>query len=103
MLTLVTMADLLERLPSPDRLREVSVALAVPDVAMSPEDDPDDRLFRFDPRDPSGVALASMDHGFRRSLLHRLHRRRSLRLGLRVRVPDEPFHADTCSTLAGTP
>ncbi len=57
------MADLLDRLPSPDRLRELSVALAVIDVAMSPEDDPDDRYFRFDPCDRSGVALASMDNG----------------------------------------
>src|SRR4051812_48304455 len=57
------MADLLERLPSPDRLRALSVVLAVLDVAMSPDDDPDDRYFRFDPRDPSGVALASMDNG----------------------------------------
>lgn len=57
------MADLLERLPPPDRLRELSVALAVLDVAMNPEDDPDNRYFRFDPHDPSGVALASMDNG----------------------------------------
>ncbi|GAA2151564.1 hypothetical protein FHX52_0552 [Humibacillus xanthopallidus] len=57
------MADLLERLPSPHRLRELSIALAILDVAMSPEDDPDDRYFRFDPRDSSGVALASMDNG----------------------------------------
>jgi hypothetical protein len=62
-LSLVTIADLLERLPSPDRLRELSVALAVLDVAMSPEDDPEDRYFRFDPRDASGMALASMDNG----------------------------------------
>ena len=59
----MTMADLLERLPTPVRLRELSVALAILDVAMSPDDDPDDRYFRFDPRDPSGVALASMDNG----------------------------------------
>jgi hypothetical protein len=57
------MADLLERLPPPDRLRELSVALAVLDVAMSPEDEPDDRYFRFDPHDSSGLALASMDNG----------------------------------------
>lgn len=57
------MAVLLGRLPSPDRLRELSLALAVLDVAMSPEDDPEDRYFRFDPHDPSGVALASMDNG----------------------------------------
>jgi hypothetical protein len=62
-LTLVTLPALLERLPPPGRLRELSVALAVLDVAMSPEDGPDDRYFRFDPRDPSGVALASMDNG----------------------------------------
>lgn len=30
---------------------------------MSPKDEPDERYFRFDPRDPSGVALASMDNG----------------------------------------
>jgi len=59
----MTMADLLERLPTPVRLRELSVALAILDVAMSPDDDPDDRYFRFEPRDPSGVALASMDNG----------------------------------------
>jgi hypothetical protein len=59
----MTMADLLECLPSPRRLRDLCVALAVLDVAMSPEDDPDDRYFRFDPRDPSGMALASMDNG----------------------------------------
>lgn len=59
----MTMPSLLQRLPSPDRLRELSVALAILDVAMSPEDEPDDRYFRFDPRDPSGVALASMDNG----------------------------------------
>ena len=57
------MAALLERLPSRNRLRELSVALAVLDVAMSPKDEPDERYFRFDPRDPSGVALASMDNG----------------------------------------
>jgi hypothetical protein len=57
------MAALLERLPSRDRLRELSVALAVLDAAMSPKDGPDERYFRFDPRDPSGVALASMDNG----------------------------------------
>ena len=62
-LSLVNIADLIERLPSPDRLRERSVALAVLDVAMSPDDDPEDRYFRFDPRDASGVALASMDNG----------------------------------------
>src|SRR6476646_7444857 len=62
-LALVTMPALLERLPSPDALRELSVAVAVLDVAMSPEDEPDDRCFRFDPRDPSGVAMASMDNG----------------------------------------
>jgi hypothetical protein len=62
-LTPVTMTDLLERLPSPDRLRELSVALAVLDVSMSPDDEPDDRYFRFDPHDASGMALASMDNG----------------------------------------
>lgn len=30
---------------------------------MSPEDDPDDRYFRFDPSDRSGMALASMHNG----------------------------------------
>src|SRR6478609_7516302 len=59
----MTMADLLERLPSPDRLRELSVTLAILDVAMTPELGPDDRYFRFHPRGPSGVALASMDDG----------------------------------------
>ncbi|MGO4604653.1 hypothetical protein [Terrabacter sp. 2YAF2] len=59
----MTMADLLERLPSPDRLRELSVTLAILDVAMTPELGPDDRYFRFHPRDPAGVALASMDDG----------------------------------------
>ena len=57
------MADLLERLPSPDRLRELSATLAILDVAMTPELGPDDRYFRFHPRGPSGVALASMDDG----------------------------------------
>ncbi|WP_442277136.1 hypothetical protein [Terrabacter sp. 2YAF2] len=57
------MADLLDSLPSPVRLRQLCVALAVLDVAMSPDDEPDDRIFRFDPRDPSGVAMASMDNG----------------------------------------
>lgn len=59
----MTMSDLLGRLPAPDRLRDLSIALAILDVAMSPEDDPDDRYFRFDPSDPSGMALASMDNG----------------------------------------
>ncbi|WP_374968223.1 hypothetical protein [Terrabacter sp. BE26] len=59
----MTIAELLDRLPSPDRLRELSIALAVLDVALSPDDDPEDRYFRFDPRDTSGMALASMDNG----------------------------------------
>lgn len=57
------MADLRERLPSPRRLRDLSVTLSILDIAMSPEGDPEDRYLRFDPLDASGVALASMDNG----------------------------------------
>ena len=97
------MPDLLERLLPPDRLRELSLALAVLDVAMSPEDEPEDRYFRFDPNDASGLALASMDNGSGDRYYIAFSVRRSVRLGIRAREPHEPLHAHTCLAVAWPP
>lgn len=97
------MADLLDSFPPPDRLRELCVALAVLDVAMSPDDEPDDRIFRFDPRDPSGVAMASMDNGQGDRYYIAFGETAVFGWGFAHEYPNESLHADARRGMAWAP
>lgn len=59
----VSIHHVLAELPTPARLRDLSKALALLDIALSPDDDFEDRYFRFEPAGVDGVALASMENG----------------------------------------
>jgi len=61
--TRVAIHDVLAELPAPDRLRDLSKALAVLDIILCPDDDFEDRYFRFEPAGVGGMALASMENG----------------------------------------
>lgn len=59
----VSIHDVLFRLPAPDRLQDLCKALAVLDIVMSPDDDLEDRYFRFEHNAVGGLNLASMGNG----------------------------------------
>ena len=61
--TRVSIHDLLAALSAPDRLRDLTKALAMLDVIMSPDEDLEDRYFRFEPDGVDGLELASMENG----------------------------------------
>lgn len=61
--TRVSIHDVLADLPAPDRIQDLSKALAMLDIILTPDDDFEDRYFRYEPAGVDGMALATMENG----------------------------------------